>query len=150
MKALLVLADAGEASNGKISALGVGWSVTASPTPPMSLLIFIDCPWDQTNRQHQLAIELVDTDGHAVALGQGPLGQPQTLEIKAGFEAGRPPGTAPGTPIRQSLAINVGPGLPLTPGQKYEFRLSIDNEPMDSWLSTFSIQQMPPAFIPGQ
>lgn len=148
MKALLVLADAGEAVEGKVSALGAGWSVTSAPTPPMSLLVFIDCPWDQTNTRHRLTIELVDADGRPVALGQGPVGQPQTLRIDAEFEAGRPPGVAPGTPIRHTLAIGIGP-LPLAPDSKYEFRMTIDGELADSWLATFStrpVVPMPPAY----
>ena len=76
MKAVLLLADAAEAANGKVSALGAGWSVIGSPTGPMSLIIFIDVPWDQTNQQHKLSIELRDADGQPVSFQQGPLGQP--------------------------------------------------------------------------
>ena len=149
MKAILILADAGQAAEGKINALGAGWSVIGSPTPPMALLVFIDCPWDQTNVKHAFTIDLVDADGHPVNVGQGPLGEPVHLQLGGEFETGRPPGTPPGTPLRQSMAVNVGPGIPLTPGQKYEFRLTIDGETTDSWLASFTVRPNPPAFMPN-
>lgn len=142
MKALLLLADAGQADNtGKLHALGVGWSVTGTPTPPMAMLIFIDVPWDQTNTKHKLEIQLLDADGQLVTGGVGPLGDPQPLfQVDAEFEAGRPPGIPPGTPIRQTLAIGLAPGMPLIPGEKYEFHMTIDGEHKDGWLSTFMVR----------
>ena len=41
------------------------------------------------------------------------------------FEVGRPAGIKPGTPLELPLAVNSGP-LPLEPGGRYEWRLSID------------------------
>lgn len=141
MKAILLLADAAEAVNGKVSALGSGWSVTSSPTPPMSLMVIIDVPWDQTNQKHKLEIELRDADGKAVSFQQGALGQPlPAIHIEAEFETGRPPGVPAGTPLRHSLAINLGPGMPLKAGEKYEFHLTIDGDDIDSWLATFLVR----------
>lgn len=142
MKATLILADSAQNDGtGKVHALGAGWSVTGTPTPPMALIAFIDCPWDQTNTKHKLKIELLDADGHPVSFQHGPLGNPMpAFEIDAEFETGRPPGLPPGTPLREQLVIQLAPGMPLTPGQKYEFRLAINGEPMDSSLATFTIR----------
>ena len=41
------------------------------------------------------------------------------------FEVGRPAGIKPGTPLELPLAITSGP-LPLEPGKRYEWRLSIN------------------------
>ncbi|WP_446724906.1 DUF6941 family protein [Nocardioides lacus] len=149
MKGILILSDAAQATDGKVSALGVGWRDTVSPTPPMGLVVLIDCPWDQTNTKHNAHIELVDTDGKLVSFQQGPMGQPiPAIAMDVQIETGRPPGLPPGSPQRVSLGVNIGP-LPLPPGQ-YEFRLSIDDEAMDSWLSSFIVRANPgpPAFIP--
>lgn len=142
MKATLLLADSAQADpNGKVHGLGVGWSMIATPTPPMAIIVLIDCPWDQTNMKHQLTIDLVDADGRPVSFEQDSLGSPEpAVHIEADFESGRPPGIPAGTPLRQPFVINLGPGLPLTPGQKYEFRISINDEPMDSSLGAFTIQ----------
>ena len=148
MKASLILADAAQADpRGKLHALGLGWSVTSTPTPPMGLVVLVDCPWDQTNVKHQMTIDLVDADGHPVTLQTDAFGNPlPAVHIEADFEVGRPPGIPAGTPQRQVLDINIGPGFPLTPGQKYEFRLSIDGEPMENWQATFLIRPNPPSF----
>lgn len=141
MKATLILADAAEASNGKISVLGMGWSVIGSPTPPIALIVVIDVPWDQTNVKHKLEIDLLDADGKAVSFQQGPLGQQlPAVHIDAEFETGRPPGVPSGTPLREALTIGLGPGMPLKPGEKYEFHLTIDGAHMDSWLATFLVR----------
>jgi hypothetical protein len=105
----------------------------------MALVVFIDVPWDQTNMKHKMKIELLDADGRPVTT-QGPLGNTPLLGLEAEFEAGRPPGVPAGTPLRQKLVVNVGPGLPLQSGQKYEFRLTIGGKTMDNWLSTFFVR----------
>lgn len=144
MQALLLLADSAQADQaGKVHALGIGWSQTGSPTPPLAILLFIDCPWDQTNRRHKIEITLLDADGHPVSFETGPLGQPvPAVLIEAEFEAGRPPGAPRGTSLRQTpLVINLGPGLPLVPGQKYEFHLKINGEHMDSSMAAFHVRE---------
>ena len=142
MKAVLILADAAQADSvGRIHALGAGWSITGTPTPPIGLMTLVDCPWDQTNTKHTLLIELLDADGRVVSFQQDPLGNPQpAIRLETDFEVGRPPGMPKGSPIRQVLAINITGGLPLAAGEKYEFHLSIDGEPLDSWLATFTIR----------
>jgi len=147
MKGTLILADAAQGDpNGKVHALGAGWSVTGSPTPPMALILLIDCPWDETNTKHQVIIDLVDSDGRPVSFETGPLGDPRpAIHIEAHIEAGRPPGLPHGAPVRQQMAIGLGP-MPLSPGQFYEYRLSIGGKVMDSWLATFFVREAPPAF----
>ena len=142
MKGVLILADSAQAdANGRIHALGAGWTVTSTPTPPIALTALVDCPWDQTNVKHKLLVELLDTDGRVVSFQTDEQGNPEpAVRIETDFEVGRPPGMPKGSPIRQVLAINLTGGLPLTPGEKYEFHLSIDGEHLDSWLATFSVR----------
>ena len=56
---------------------------------------------------------------------------------------GRPPGVKPGTSIDVPLAITVGP-LPLPPGGRYEWRLSINEESHEDWRLPFSTRSGPP------
>lgn len=141
MKAILMLADSAQTDPaGKVHALGLGFSVVTTPAPPIALVAVIDIPWDQTNTKHGLVIELLDADGQVVSFESGPMGNPlPAVHVEAEIEAGRPAGLAAGTPIRQSFAIQIGPGMPLAPGQKYEFHMSINGEHLDSWLATFSV-----------
>ena len=55
------------------------------------------------------------------------------------FEVGRPAGIKPGTPLELPLAVNSGP-LPLEPGGRYEWRLSIDGEGDEDWRLAFSVR----------
>jgi hypothetical protein len=121
--AQLILADAAQATGGKVSMLGAGWSVTGTPTAPQAVVGLIKVPWDRANEQLPLNLQLVDADGQPVVL-PGPDGaDTQHIEFNAVIEVGRPPGLAPGTPIDSSFTVNVQP-LPLLPG-RYTWRLEI-------------------------
>ncbi len=68
---VLLLANSAEVSpQGMVSGLGIGWSVTSSPTAPAALILMIKVPWDQTNVKHAALLRLVDADGHDVRLGE--------------------------------------------------------------------------------
>jgi hypothetical protein len=141
MKAHVLLADAAVASpDGKVHTLGLGWSITGTPTPPAALVLLIKVPWDQTNRKHKAKIELVDADGRLVNLGVGPDGSRQAFSVEGEFEAGRPAGLPPGTDVDAQLAIGLAPGMPLLPGQTYEYRLEIDGHHEETWSATFVVR----------
>lgn len=101
--------------------LGAGWSITSSPTAPHAVAILVKVPWDRTNQQIPLNINLLDTDGQLVEL-PGPGNIPQPIKYEAMIEVGRPPGIPPGSSVDASFALVV-PSLPLEPG-RYEYRLS--------------------------
>lgn len=143
MKATLLLADSAQASpDGKAHALGLGWAVTGSPSPPIALVLFLECDWNETNAKHKLEIELVDADGKPVSFGAGPLGNAEpAIHLELEFEVGRPPGLPAGMGQRQAFAINIEPGMPLTPGQSYEFRMKVDKKPIANWGAQFYVRQ---------
>jgi hypothetical protein len=137
----ILLSDSGQRdASGKAHLLGACWAATGTPTPLMAITIVIDVPWDQTNRPHPIVVELIDADGRPVSFEDGPEGPLPAMRMEADLEAGRPPGTPPGTPLRQLFCLTIPPGMPLTAGQKYEFRLTIDGEPMDTWMSSFMVR----------
>lgn len=140
MEANLLLADSAQASpDGKVHALGLGWSQTSTPTPPCALVVVLGIPWDQTNRRIEFRLELLDTDGHAVPTPGHPQDAP--LRVDGVVEAGRPAGLPLGSTVSQALALNMGPGIPLEPGQSYEWKLTIDDEHKENWSARFSVSR---------
>lgn len=134
MKVTMLLADSAQAVGGKLYILGGGWSVT-SPGVPSSIALYFQVPWDQTDDAHQFRLELLTSDGHPVADEQGnPIG------IDGDLQTGRPAGIPRGTPIDASMAINLPP-LPIEPGQRYEWRLTVDGLSNDNWRLPFNCRQ---------
>ncbi|MEZ5167064.1 MAG: hypothetical protein R2695_11465 [Acidimicrobiales bacterium] len=74
---------------------------------------------DRANVAHQWRLDLFDEDGHPLEVRGNP------LVVHGRFEAGRPAGLRPGTPLSVPLAINF-PVIPTTPGRSYTWQLSID------------------------
>jgi len=130
----MMLADSAQAIDNKLYILGGGWTLTGPQPAPSAIALYIKVPWDEANRRHRLRLELVDPDGAAI-LFDTPEGR-QSLQVESEFEVGRPPGLKPGTPIELSMAINIGP-IPLQPGGRFEWRLSIDEESSELWTLPF-------------
>ena len=122
MEAVMLLCDAAQEVNGKLYILGGGWSLIFVPDQPVPTTVAakLSVPWDRTNQPMKLVCRLVDEDGEPVDLGSG--------EVRADgeFEAGRPAGIKPGTPIDVPLAIPFG-FLPFPTGG-YVFELEVDDE----------------------
>jgi hypothetical protein len=137
----MLLADAAQEAAGKLYILGGGWSVTGPQMPPMAIALKIDVPWTEANRRHQWELVLTDDDGQPVML-PAPDGIEQRLTVGGDFEVGRPPGVAPGSDIDLPVAVTVGP-LPLPPGRRYAWRLSIDGETHDEWVRVFAVRPGP-------
>lgn len=133
MEATLLLADSAlQSPDGKVHALGLGWSVTKAPTPPAAILLLIKVPWDQANRKQKFVLQLLDTDSQQVML-PGPMGD-QPVRVEGEFESGRPAGLPSGVPLDVQLVIPVAAGLPLTPGV-YVWQLEVQGDPEPSTTS---------------
>ena len=136
--------DSVSAAEGKLYILGGGWSITGPDPTPSAIAAYIQVPWDRTNVEHTFRLDLVDSDGGPVLLETDEGGE-DPVAIEGAFEVGRPPGVKPGTSIDVPLAITVGP-LPLPPGGRYEWRLSINEEGHEDWRLPFSTRSVP---LPG-
>ena len=137
----MLLADYAQAADGKLNIIGGGWSVTGPAPTAFAIAIDIKVPWDQTNRPHVMRLELVDADGQPV-LVPTPDGE-QPVVVESTFEVGRPPGLKAGTPIDVPLALNFG-AMPIPPGGRYEWRLTIDDESHEDWRLSFSTRPAAP------
>lgn len=135
IRATLMLADAAQAADGKLYILGGGWNLIGPDPTPTAIAMYLDVSWDLTNVRHQWRLDLVDSDGEPVMIPT-PLGD-QALVLQGEFEVGRPAGVTPGTGLGVPLAINLGP-LPLTPGSRYEWRLTIGQQSDENWRLPFS------------
>jgi hypothetical protein len=139
VEAHVLLADFAQSEpSGKVNALGLGWSMTGTPTPHHCVVVLLKVGWDEANQPHHLTLQLLTADGaHAVEV-PSPFGQ-QPLQVEVDFEVGRPAGLLRGSTIDHAVAINVAPGLPLDPG-RYEWRMQIDTDERDEWRAPFTVR----------
>lgn len=136
----MMLADFAQVSDGKLTVVGGGWSMTGPQPMPFGIAILIRVPWDQANHRHVLRLELIDADGAPVTVETDEgVAEPLVFFDNFEFEVGRPAGVKPGTPLDLPLAINAGP-VPLEPGV-YEWRLTIDGLGDDDWRLPFTVRE---------
>ncbi len=135
----LLLADAAQLVGGKLYILGGGWTITGPQPSPSALAILIQVPWGETNQPHQVRLELVDAKGAPVTLPTGADTAPQPLVIETKLEVGRPPGVRPGSHLGVPMAFGLFP-LPLTPGERYIWRLTLDGQGRPEWQVEFDVR----------
>ena len=131
--AILLMADAVQVTDGKLFILGGGLGVVGPKPQVISVAIRIGVPWDLANVKHDWQLALTDEDGRSVFLNEKPVG------ISGQFEAGRPPGVAPGSELWVPLGVNFGP-LPLERGKRFTWTLSINGETRPHWTAVFSVR----------
>lgn len=131
----MLLCDAAQVADGKLYVLGGGWSITGPDPAPSAIAIKIEVDWHEATSAHHWELFLLDADGREVGFDT-PQGR-QLVEIRGDFEVGRPESVPAGSPIDLPLAINLGP-LPLPPGGRYTWRLTVDGEADEAWTLGFS------------
>jgi hypothetical protein len=115
-----MLADHAEAVNGKLYVTGGCWNaitVAQLPTtyPHFTVAAALQVPWQATNQEHSLRLDLVDANGQSVL--------PESLQ--GHFETGRPPGMRAGDEAAVVVAFNFN-GLQLHEAGVHEFVLEVD------------------------
>jgi hypothetical protein len=139
VKVTMLLADYAQVADGKLTIVGGGWSVTGPMPVPFAIAMLFEVPWDRANVKHRFRLDLVDADGHVVFAPTDEGEEPVVIEGE--FEAGRPPGMKPGTPLDVPIAINL-PGPPVTPGGRFEWRLTVNGEGDTDWRLPFSTREV--------
>lgn len=133
-----VLCDSAVAVEGKLYVQGGGWNMLGSPNFPfvqsrIGLGVVLAVPYTETNRNHNLEIELAHEDGGTVPLGppqrvEGATDQMQTpTKVTAIFNMGRPPIIERGDAQNMVFAVNFDQLRFESPGQ-YSFVLKVDGE----------------------
>jgi hypothetical protein len=99
----LLLANHAEAQNGLLYISGGGWTelyrgqLGPNDEPPINhfgIAVSVLVPWDETNQQHHLVIQIEKDDGKELG------------RVEADFELGRPPGLPEGG--EQHAALGIG------------------------------------------
>jgi hypothetical protein len=131
----MLLADSAQVADGKLFILGGGLSQIGPNPQPVSVALLLEVPWDRANINHDWKIELLDEDGGPVIHDDLP------VLVGGTFEAGRPVGHLPGSPLGVPLAINFSL-LPVEPGKSYLWRLAINDTSEPGWTVRFSVRPM--------
>lgn len=143
MRASIVLCDFAEQEQpgGKVHMLGAGWSLTGPMPAPHAVVAFIKVAWTEANEKHQFFLRLTDGDGHVVTTTGASV--PQPLEFSGMLEVGRPAGLPSGSEIDVNFVVSLQP-LQLIPGQRYTWRLEIDEgEDRVEASEGFMVRQVP-------
>jgi len=97
---ILMVADAAQVANDKLSVLGGGWRylrVQKLPTVhPFAVTAGLLVDWMETNVRHAFKLDIQNEDSKRVY-----------ASVDGEFEMGRPPGIPPGSKQRVCLALNL-------------------------------------------
>lgn len=140
MKVRLFLARYAEAQAHLLNVIGGGVTEIGPDPSAFAIAALIEVPWDETNRQHVLKVEIVDEDERSLMVATP--GGDQPFEISAQFDVGRPAGIVPGRPFLVPVAVNLQP-LPLQPGKRYLVRFKVDDQILDE--TGLNCRPAPPA-----
>ena len=128
----MLMADAAQVVDSKLYLLGGGLQILPPRPHPMAIALLVSVPWDRANLPHDWKLELLDEDGLPVFANDQP------VLVAGRFEAGRPAGWPPGTPLQVPLAINFN-AVPVRPGCAYSWRLAINDTSEPSWRVAFRV-----------
>lgn len=135
MHATLLIADAGQATDGKLYLLGAGLK-QIQPGSPFAVALILTLEASETTRPHAWRLELRDVDGRPVSLpgAEGGLRLEGELNVQA-------PGIEAGDEVSAPMVVNFSP-LPLPPG-RYTWTLTVDGATEEAWQVLFSVPQAP-------
>lgn len=132
----LMLAEAAQVADNKLYILGGGIAVISSTPSPLAIAVKIEVPWDRADVTHDWKLELLDADGMAVLVNDLP------VLVQGQFQIGRRDDLLPGSPLPMPLAVNFS-GLGLPGGQRFAWRLIIDDNTDPDWQLAFSVADPP-------
>jgi hypothetical protein len=145
LKITMLLADHAAAAGGKLYISGGGWSITGPDPTPSAIAMDVKVPWDEREHEHELVLDLLDADGQPVLVPTPHGVQPLRIQAMLTLENVQiDPAVKPGTPLDAPFAINYG-AVPLAPGGRYEWRLSVNGHQDEDWRLPFTTRAMPAA-----
>lgn len=137
-------ADSGQsdATTGKAHALGIGWTAVDAPTTaPMAVLTIVTFDNQaEAAGEHDISLILIDQEHQPVMLPE--IGKPIEIEGKISLET--KPGVPDDSPASAPFVVNIGPGLPLEPGHRYTWKVSVDEKTDESWSTSFMTRPFEP------
>lgn len=128
----MLLADAAQVADGKLSILGGGIAMVPPTPQALALAMVVTVPWSRAGETIPWVCELLDTEGMPVMAGDVP------VLVNGQVAAGRPEGWPEGQPLNVPVVISFN-GLPLQPGATFVWRLAIDGASDERWVVRFSV-----------
>jgi hypothetical protein len=136
----MMLCDAVQVADGKLYILGGGWSLTGPNPAPSGIALKIDVAWHEAEVAHHWELFLEDADGAPVLVDTNEGLHP--IEVMGEFQVARPTTVPEGTPIDVAVPVNLG-ALPLKPGNRFTWRLTIDGDSHEDWTLSFTTRPVP-------
>jgi hypothetical protein len=136
VRVTLMLAESAQVADNKLFILGGGITVIPATPAPLAIAVKIEVPWDQADVTHDWKLELLDADGMPVMVNDLP------VLVQGQFLIGRGEDLLPGSPLPMPLAVNFS-GLDLPAGQRFSWRLVIDDDTEPDWQLAFSVAGAP-------
>ncbi len=133
---VMMLADSAQVAENKLFILGGGITVIPTTPAPLAIAVKIEIPWDRADVTHDWTLELLDADGMCVMVNDLP------VLVQGQFQIGRADHLPPGSPLPMPLAVNFS-GLSLPAGQRFAWRLVIDDTTEPDWQLAFSVAEAP-------
>lgn len=124
MKALLILADAVNESDGKLNLLGAGWTQASTRLANVGIAVWFSLGPAELDVEHEWQLELVDAEGSTVSLAT-PSGQVEAIGVTGQLTVGAPEDYDGQSTLDIPVAVNVGP-LELPAPGRYAWRLTVD------------------------
>jgi len=134
----MILADAAQVADGKLSVLGGGIAMVAPKPQPLALAFIVRVPWSRAGDALPWVCELLDAERMPVMAGDVP------VLVNGEVTTGQPQGWPESQPLNVPVVISFN-GLPLQAGATYTWRLSVDGFSDDAWQLPFSVAPQPPA-----
>ncbi len=137
IRVTMLLADSAQVADSKLFILGGGITVIPATPAPLAIAAKIDVPWDRAEVLHDWKLELLDADGMPVLINDLP------VLVQGQFQVNRVDDLQPGSPLPMPLAVNFS-GLALPPGQRFAWRLVINDDTEPDWQVSFTVAGPPP------
>jgi hypothetical protein len=138
MRACVLLANFAKVSDDMLDTMGAGWTFIGPGPVSFFVAGLVSHDWHELNRQHNMTVELLDSDGQPVPNPAN--GNPAAATAQ--WEMGRPPGTKDGSSLNFPFAVPFG-AFELEPGQQYVVMVTIDGETRDDWRLPFTVRDQP-------
>lgn len=127
-----ILADAAATESGKHYIHGGGWDTIFAASfpvthPILAVAMRLRVPWTDTNQEHEIALDLLDSDGNSVLPGDPPSGRMIT---------GRPPQLPQGSDQTVPLAFSL---VNLTFDRAGDYALVVRIDGRDAYRAPFRV-----------
>ncbi len=132
---MVLSVTSGFAPDGQVILMGAGWSVRPPDPQPMAVYCLVYLPREQAGT-HRWRLQLTYANGDPIELEEEAPGVPPNLVWENESEVTGLNDPELTTPLTFGALIGLPP-LRLPQGREYVWRLTVDDETRDGWVSPF-------------